>query len=78
MSNPMPKPGPSQSVSLAQLAEKHARWASDLITRAAMDDDPVRSEQRVKLAEGHAAIARACAHAAHANRPVHTARVVKL
>ena len=55
-----PKPAPHlyQPPTLAELAELHARRAS----AALMESGP-------EVAEAHAAVARACAHAAIANRP---------
>ena len=64
-----PKPGPHlyQPPTLAELAELHARRAS----AALMEPGPhsPAAFSRIEVAEAHAAVARACAHAAIANRP---------
>lgn len=75
-----PKPGPHlhQPPTLAALAELHARQAHERLANdiASTYEDP---DWRLRTAEAHAAVARACAHAALANRPhTHTPRVVKL
>ncbi len=66
-----PKPGPHLPT-LAELAELHARQAHALTT----DPTAYNGElvERLAAAEAHAAVARACAHAAIASRPprVHT------
>lgn len=65
-----PKPGPHlhQPPTLAELAELHARYAHDVLTTAALSAN-FDGGARTRLAEAHAAVARACAHAAHAVRP---------
>ena len=65
-----PKPGPHlhQPPTLAELAELHARYAHDTLTIAS-DSVSFGGLARTRLAEAHAAVARACAHAAHAVRP---------
>lgn len=73
-----PKPGPHlhQPPTLPELAELHARHAHQLLTELPRDRRDY--DERVRLAESHAAVARACAHAALATRPPHAPRVVKL
>ncbi len=73
-----PKPGPHlhQPPTLPELAELHARHAHQLLTEPPRDH--LDYDERVRLAESHAAVARACAHAALATRPPHAPRVVKL
>ena len=64
-----PKPGPHlhQPPTLAELAGLHARAAHEALTNPAM---PFNARgDRARAAEAHAAVARACAHAAIANRP---------
>lgn len=63
-----PKPGPHlhQLPTLAELAEMHARHAHNLVTSL---DDGLTWGERADAATAHAAVARACAHAAHAVRP---------
>ena len=63
-----PKPGPHlhQPPTLAELAELHARKAHDYLTDP---EGPNILRFRAQFAELHAAVARACAHAAIANRP---------
>ena len=70
MTAAIPKPGPHlyQPPTLAELAELHARRASDALT----EPGPPGCEawdRRLQAVEAHAAVARACAHAAIANRP---------
>ena len=62
-----PKPGPQlhQPPTLAELAELHARHASRILTEPA----DMGWQARAGAAETHAAVARACAHAAIASRP---------
>ena len=64
-----PKPGPHlhQPPTLAELAELHARRASDALTEPGPPGYDAWA--RLQKAEAHAAVARACAHAAIANRP---------
>ena len=79
MSTPVPRPGPHlyPPPTLPELAELHARHAHQLLTEPPRDH--LDYDERVTIAEAHAAVARACAHAALANRPhPHTPRVVKL
>ena len=78
MNDSAPKPGPHlhQPPTLAELSELHARHASRILL-----DPPnhVSAADIESAAETHAAVARACAHAALANRPHHPSpRVVKL
>lgn len=70
-----PKPGPLHPT-LAALAELHARHAHALLTEPPRDEFDY--DDRVGIAESHAAVARACAHAAIANRPPFHSRTVKL
>ena len=64
-----PKPGPHlyQPPTLAELAELHARRASAALMEPGPHSHAAFS--RIEVAEAHAAVARACAHAAIANRP---------
>ena len=68
------KPGPHlhQPPTLAALAELHAREAHEMLTTVLTTvrraDD---WQRRVTAAEAHAAVARACAHAAIAARPAY-------
>jgi len=69
MAQHQPKPGPHlhQPPTLAELAELHARYAHEALTIAS-DSVDFGDVARTRLAEVHAAVARACAHAAIARR----------
>lgn len=67
-----PKPGPHlyQPPTLAELAELHARAAHDRLAQLDTTGQTFgRTELLLHAAEAHAAVARACAHAAIASRP---------